>query len=81
MIEKRRSGRNTNKRKKYVDDVELNLSDDDNILANLPPDVAAEIKASGKKPPLSAAVGTEGDGSESASSLGITARPCERNAS
>ncbi len=47
MIEKRRSGRNTNKRKKYVDDVDLNLSDEENLMATLPPDVAAEIKATG----------------------------------
>jgi hypothetical protein len=46
-IEKRRSGRNTNKRKKYIDEIDLNLSDDDNILSSLPPDFAAEIKASG----------------------------------
>jgi hypothetical protein len=45
-IEKRRSGRNTNKTKKYVDDVDLNLSDDENLLSQLPPDVAAEMKAS-----------------------------------
>ena len=42
-FEKRRSGRNTNKRKKYVDDVDLNLSEDENILANLPDDIKAEI--------------------------------------
>ena len=32
IIEKRRSGRNTNKRKKYVDDVDYNLSDEENLL-------------------------------------------------
>lgn len=42
-IEKRRSGRNT-KRKKYVDEIDLNLSEEENILSQLPPDVAAEIK-------------------------------------
>ncbi|QQP37777.1 Uncharacterized protein FKW44_018168, partial [Caligus rogercresseyi] len=41
--EKRRSGRNT-QRKKYVDDVDLHLSDDENILSHLPPDVANQIK-------------------------------------
>lgn len=36
--EKRRSGRHT-QRKKYVDDVDLNLSEDESVLMNLPPDV------------------------------------------
>jgi hypothetical protein len=44
-IDKRRSSRNANKRKKYVDDVDLNLSDDESILAQLPADIAAELKA------------------------------------
>lgn len=37
--EKRRSGRHT-QRKKYVDEIDLNLSEDENLLMNLPPDVA-----------------------------------------
>ena len=49
-IEKRRSGRNTNKRKKYVDEVDLNLSDEENLLSSLPPDFAAEIKAGSGMP-------------------------------
>ena len=40
-IEKRRSGRNT-KRKKYTDDI--NLSDDESLLSQLPKDVVEEIK-------------------------------------
>jgi hypothetical protein len=32
--EKRRSGRNTNKRKKYVDDVDLNLSEEEHVPQN-----------------------------------------------
>ena len=37
IIEKRRSGRNTNKRKKYVGDVDSNLSDEEHLLMpNLP---------------------------------------------
>merc|ERR1711953_1606994 len=43
--ERRRSGRQT-QRKKYVDDVDLNLSEDENLLMdNLPPDVQAAAKA------------------------------------
>ena len=42
--DKRRSGRHA-QRKKYVDDVELNLSDDENLLMNLPPEAAAAAKA------------------------------------
>merc|ERR1712029_1157396 len=47
--ERRRSGRQT-QRKKYVDDVDLNLSEDENLLMdNLPPDVqAAAAKAADK---------------------------------
>ena len=41
-IDKRRSGRNTNKRKKYVDEVEFNFSDDENLL--LPNDAATPLK-------------------------------------
>jgi hypothetical protein len=70
LIEKRRSSRNTNKRKKYVDDVDLNLSDDDNLLANLPADVAAEIKATG------GAKSTNKEGGESVSASGA-ATPAE----
>ncbi len=29
ILQKRRSGRNTNKRKKYLDDLDLNLSDEE----------------------------------------------------
>ena len=32
-IEKRRSGRNANKTKKYVDEIDLNLSDEENLLS------------------------------------------------
>uniref|UniRef100_A0A0K2SX23 Chromodomain-helicase-DNA-binding protein 7 n=1 Tax=Lepeophtheirus salmonis TaxID=72036 RepID=A0A0K2SX23_LEPSM len=46
--EKRRSGRNT-QRKKYVDDVDLNLSEDENLLSHLPPDVATQMKRSETK--------------------------------
>ena len=46
--ERRRSGRQT-QRKKYVDDVDLNLSEDENLLMdNLPPDVQAAAKAADK---------------------------------
>ena len=45
---KRRSGRHT-QRKKYVDDVDLNLSEDENLLMNLPSDVAAEIEGADTK--------------------------------
>lgn len=41
LSDKRRSGRNT-KRKKYTDDI--NLSEDEELLARLPPDVVSEIK-------------------------------------
>ena len=44
LSDKRRSGRHA-QRKKYVDDVELNLSDDENLLMNLPPEAAAAAKA------------------------------------
>ena len=50
MIEKRRSGRNTNKRKKYTDDVDFNFSDEESV----PP----EAKAAGAK---AGAVPAEGD--------------------
>ena len=43
-LEKRRSGRHT-QRKKYVDDVDLNLSEDENLLMNLPSDVAEKEAA------------------------------------
>ena len=43
--EKRRSGRNR-QRKKYVDDVDLNLSEDENLLMEIPPEVAAASAAS-----------------------------------
>ena len=36
LLDKRRSGRHS-QRKKYVDDVQLDLSDDENLLMNLPP--------------------------------------------
>ena len=42
-FEKRRSGRNANKRKKYLDEPDLNLSDDD--MANLPEEVKAQMRA------------------------------------
>ena len=44
LRDKRRSGRHT-ARKKYVDDVDLNLSDDENLLMNLPPEAQAAAKA------------------------------------
>ena len=50
-IEKRRSGRNTNKQKKYVDEIDLNLSDDDNIMSTLPPDFAIDVKAADSNVP------------------------------
>ena len=37
LSDKRRSGRRAGPRKKYVDDVQLDLSDDENLLMNLPP--------------------------------------------
>ncbi len=40
-MEKRRSGRVTATKKKYVDDVDLNFSDDE-IMPNAPPEVVAE---------------------------------------
>ena len=43
-LEKRRYGRHT-QRKKYVDDVDLNLSEDENLLMNLPSDVAEKEAA------------------------------------
>lgn len=45
-IEKRRSGRNTNKRKKYVDDVDYNFSDDENPLMHIPPEGRRQDAAS-----------------------------------
>ncbi len=35
-MEKRRSSRNTNKRKKYTDEVDFNLSDDESLLMKVP---------------------------------------------
>lgn len=43
-LDRRRSGRHTNKRKKYVDDVDLHLSDEENF--QLPPEVALASTAS-----------------------------------
>merc|ERR1712083_20399 len=44
LLDKRRSGRHS-QRKKYVDDVQLDLSDDENLLMNLPPEARAAAKA------------------------------------
>lgn len=70
-IEKRRSGRNT-KRKKYVDDVDLNLSDEENILMQLPPDVVNNAapkdgakSATGGATPVSAACDPEASNASS----------------
>lgn len=48
LIEKRRSGRNT-KRKKYVDDVDLNFSEEENVFEKLPAEGGADVKANGKQ--------------------------------
>merc|ERR1712223_530180 len=45
LSDKRRSGRRAGPRKKYVDDVQLDLSDDENLLMNLPPEARAAAKA------------------------------------
>jgi len=50
-IEKRRSGRNTNKQKKYVDEIDLNLSDDDNIMSTLPPEFTVDAVKSDSNVP------------------------------
>merc|ERR1712203_606491 len=57
LSDKRRSGRHA-QRKKYVDDVELNLSDDENLLMNLPPEAAAAAKAA-READKAAAASTE----------------------
>ena len=57
-LEKRRSGRHS-QRKKYVDDVDLNLSDDETLLMNLPPEVAAAAKAAEAKEKAEMAEKTE----------------------
>ena len=64
MFEKRRSGRNT-KRKKYVDDVDLNLSEEEGVFQPLPDHVASEVKANGKESTNASTPGTAAeDGSQ-----------------
>ena len=47
-IEKRRSGRNANKQRKYVDEIDLNLSDDDNLMSSLPAEFASAATSESK---------------------------------
>ena len=79
MTEKRRSGRNT-KRKKYVDDVDLNFSDDENIMQQLPQDVVTNASskdgsksATGGATPLS----TGGDPEASNASSTVPGTPAD----
>ena len=70
-LEKRRSGRHT-QRKKYVDDVDLNLSEDENLLMNLPSDVAAAEATEGGASETKSGTATP---KEAASSVGGTETP------
>ncbi len=70
--EKRRSGRNT-KKKKYVDDIDLNLSEDENILSQIPGDVAAADAKDG------GAAGTASNAASAGGSKQPSAVPSEEN--
>jgi hypothetical protein len=43
-VEKRRSGRNTNNRKKYIDEIDLNLSEEESGMPDLPGDTVTDVK-------------------------------------
>lgn len=43
-VEKRRSGRNTNNRKKYIDEIDLNLSEEESVMPDLPSDSVIDVK-------------------------------------